>query len=164
MKRLIIGMAVGEYNYDPKHSRNAVPQEDFRRFGAVSEFPVDVDTIRDWLREIGGGTSAGLGTRKIAAKPNSVWLNAPRSPNSANCRFLRGKHRSVIRRREAVHVGSVTSPCYRVRPPGRDSGAAWPDSSFQEHVVGRRQEWPFSAALETGPSHHSSGASKKSAR
>jgi hypothetical protein len=49
LKRLIIGMAISKYEYDPKASRSAAPQkifDDLLRLG----ISVDVDTIRKWLR------------------------------------------------------------------------------------------------------------------
>ena len=49
LRRLIIGMAISMYDYDPKASRSAAPQkifDDLLRLG----ISVDVDTIRKWLR------------------------------------------------------------------------------------------------------------------
>ena len=50
VKRLIIGMAVTKYSYDPKPLRSAVTQkisDDLTRLG----ISVDLDTIRKWLRD-----------------------------------------------------------------------------------------------------------------
>jgi hypothetical protein len=48
--KIVIGIAVDSYKYDPKLSRSAVPQEiadDLAKCGVV----LDVDTVRKWLRE-----------------------------------------------------------------------------------------------------------------
>jgi hypothetical protein len=48
--KLLIGMAVGAYAYDPKVARSDRPAEiaaDLERAGV----PLDVDTVRKWLRE-----------------------------------------------------------------------------------------------------------------
>ena len=48
--KIIIGMARGGYVYDPKLNRSAVPQEiasDLAKHGV----PLDVDTVRKWLKE-----------------------------------------------------------------------------------------------------------------
>jgi hypothetical protein len=48
--KVVIGMAVGGYSYDPKAGRSDRPSEiagDLERAGV----PLDVDTVRKWLRE-----------------------------------------------------------------------------------------------------------------
>jgi hypothetical protein len=48
--KVVIGMAVGGYSYDPKAARSDRPTEiagDLERAGV----PLDVDTVRKWLRE-----------------------------------------------------------------------------------------------------------------
>jgi hypothetical protein len=48
--KVVIGMAVGGYSYDPKAGRSDRPTEiagDLERAGV----PLDVDTVRKWLRE-----------------------------------------------------------------------------------------------------------------
>ena len=63
VKRLIIGMAVTKYNYDPKPLRSAVTQkifDDLERLGILRR-PGHYSQL---AARIGGGTSAGLGTRK----------------------------------------------------------------------------------------------------
>ena len=49
LKRLIIGMAISKYDYDPKASRSAAPQKIFDHLLRLG-ISVDVDTIRKWLR------------------------------------------------------------------------------------------------------------------
>jgi hypothetical protein len=51
--KLVIGMAVGGYGYDPAAKRSDQPQviaDDLARQG----IPLDVDTVRKWLREAAG--------------------------------------------------------------------------------------------------------------
>jgi hypothetical protein len=48
--KLVIGMARDSYNFDPKLSRSAVPQEianDLAKYG----ISLDVDTVRKWLKQ-----------------------------------------------------------------------------------------------------------------
>lgn len=48
--KIIIGMAVAGYKYDPRVSRSRVPQEIVDDIALVG-LSVDVDTVRKWLRE-----------------------------------------------------------------------------------------------------------------
>lgn len=50
LKKIIIGMAIGGYGYNPQEKRSEIPRqivEDIERSG----LSIDVDTVRKWLRE-----------------------------------------------------------------------------------------------------------------